>query len=246
MASIGLLAAGVAHDINNPIGFVTNNLEELHEYLSKFKTCIRNQSVLIQESASTDLLQKLQENHKSFGIDQIFDDFDTLIAESLEGTKRISDIVKNLRNFSRIDDADYKLSDINECLEDAIKITQHELRNKAQVNRELGNIPSIYCCPQQLNQVFMNILVNAAHAIDKRGEITIRTWEDSHWVYITITDTGCGIPNKVLPKIFEPFFTTKEIAKAKKMPQLKTIFRNLKYILCPELLRALEIRKTVR
>lgn len=213
MASIGLLAAGVAHDINNPIGFVTNNLEELREYISKLKVFIRTQRTLLSEGASTELLEKLEQNSEFLGIRQIFDDFDTLIAESLDGTARVSDIVKNLRNFSRVDDAEYMLADINECLESAIKITQHELRTKAQVHREFGNLPSIYCCPQQLDQAFMNLLVNAAHAIDKRGTVTIRTWSDTAWVHIEIADTGCGIPDEVIPRIFEPFFTTKEINK---------------------------------
>lgn len=213
MASIGLLAAGVAHDINNPIGFVTNNLEELREYLAKLKTFIRNQRELLKQDASTELLEALQKNSEAQGIHQIFDDFDTLIAESLEGTSRVSDIVKNLRNFSRVDDADYMLADVNECLESAIKITQHELRTKAQVQRDFGTIPRIYCCPQQLNQAFMNLLVNAAHAIETRGEVSICSWADTNWVYVAISDTGCGIPDEVLPKIFEPFFTTKEINK---------------------------------
>lgn len=213
MASIGLLAAGVAHDINNPIGFVTNNLEELHEYINKFKTCIITQRSLIQETASPELLKKLQENYKKLEIDRIFDDFDTIIAESLEGTGRISDIVKNLRNFSRVDDAEFMFADINECIKNALKITQHELKTKAVVQCELSNLAPVYCCPQQMNQAFMNLLVNAAHAIEKRGEVIIRTWSDPNWVYITIADSGCGIPDEILPKIFEPFFTTKEINK---------------------------------
>ncbi len=105
------------------------------------------------------------------------------------------------------------LADVNECLEGAIKITQHELRSKAVVQRDFGVIPRIYCCPQQLNQAFMNLLVNAAHAIESRGEVVIRSWADTHWVSISISDTGCGIPDEVLPRIFEPFFTTKEINK---------------------------------
>lgn len=213
MASIGLLAAGVAHDINNPIGFVTNNLEELRIYLVRLQAFIEEQQAIIQASAPPEELKKLHEDWNQLGIEYILDDFGALIAESLEGATRVSDIVKNLRNFSRVDDFAFKLADINECLESSIKITQHELRHKAQVHRQFGEIPKIFCCPQQLNQAFMNLLVNAAHAIDKRGEVTLKSWSDTDGVHISITDTGCGIPEKLLPKIFEPFFTTKEAGK---------------------------------
>ncbi|QOX79323.1 GHKL domain-containing protein [Trichlorobacter lovleyi] len=213
MASIGLLAAGVAHDINNPIGFVTNNLEELSIYLTRLQAFIEEQQAIIQATASPEELKKLHEDWNQLGIDYILDDFGALIAESLEGATRVSDIVKNLRNFSRVDDFAFKQADINECLENSIKITHHELRHKAQVHRQFGEIPKILCCPQQLNQAFMNLLVNAAHAIDKRGDVTLKSWSDADSVHISITDTGCGIPENLQPQIFEPFFTTKEAGK---------------------------------
>lgn len=213
MASIGLLAAGVAHDINNPIGFVSNNLEELRIYLTRLHDYIRNQDTIVQTCAPPDELEKLREDWNQLGIEYILDDFEALIAESLEGASRVSDIVKNLRSFSRVDDFSFKLADINECLESSIKITQHELRHKAQIHRQYGEIPAVFCCPQQLNQAFMNLLVNAAHAIDKRGDVTLRSWADTEYVYIAISDSGCGIPEHQLSKIFEPFYTTKEAGK---------------------------------
>ena len=213
MASIGLLAAGVAHDINNPIGFVTNNLEELQIYLTRLQTFIEEQQAIIQASAPPEELKKLHEDWNQLGIDYILDDFGSLIAESLEGTNRVSDIVKNLRSFSRVDDFAFKLADVNTCLESSIKITQHELRHKAQVHRQFGEIPKLFCCPQQLNQAFLNLLVNAAHAIDKHGDVTIKSWSDTEHIHISITDTGCGIPVDQQAKIFKPFFTTKEAGK---------------------------------
>jgi two-component system, NtrC family, sensor kinase len=213
MASIGLLAAGVAHDINNPIGFVTNNLEELQIYLSRLQTYIETQQTELQATASPESLQKLHKKWNELGIDYIFEDFGTLIAESLEGAARVGDIVKNLRSFSRVDDQEYKRADINECLESAIRITHHELRHKALVHRKFGTIPAIHCQAQQLNQAFMNILVNAAHALDKLGEVTVSTWSDTTDIFISIADTGCGIPDELQQQIFEPFFTTKEINK---------------------------------
>ncbi len=213
MASIGLLAAGVAHDINNPIGFVTNNLEELQIYLSRLQTYIVLQQTELHTAATPESLKKLHKKWNELGIDYIFEDFGTLIAESLEGAGRVSDIVKNLRSFSRVDDQEYKQANINECLESAIRITHHELRHKALVHRNFGAIPPLFCQAQQLNQVFMNLLINAAHAIDKRGEVAVSTWADEKTISIRISDTGCGIPEELQQRIFEPFFTTKEINK---------------------------------
>ncbi|MDK9716969.1 MAG: ATP-binding protein [Trichlorobacter sp.] len=213
MASIGLLAAGVAHDINNPIGFVTNNLEELQIYLSRLQTYIEAQQTELQSTASPESMKALHKKWNELGIDYILGDFGTLIAESLEGADRVGDIVKNLRSFSRIDDQEYKQANINECLESAIRITNHELRHKAVVHRKFGDIPTIHCQAQQLNQAFMNLLVNAAHALDKRGEVIVSTWSDTKNIYISIADTGCGIPDELQERIFEPFFTTKEINK---------------------------------
>jgi len=154
MASIGLLAAGVAHDINNPIGFVTNNLEELQIYLMRLQTYIELQQTELQTAATPESLKKLQKKWNELGIDYIFEDFGTLIAESLEGAGRVSDIVKNLRSFSRVDDQEYKRADINECLESAIRITHHELRHKALVHRNFGTIPPLFCQAQQLSGYF--------------------------------------------------------------------------------------------
>lgn len=213
MASIGLLSAGVAHDINNPIGFVSNNLEELRVYMSRLRHFLEAQQAVTQSCAGPEDLETLRRERQELAIDTIFEDFDTLIAESLDGAGRISSIVKNLRSFSRVDDVEYKLADLNECLESTINITHHELRYKALVHRQYGDIPQLCCCPQQLNQVFMNLLINAGHAIEKRGEITVRTWREEDAVLVSIADTGSGIPDELLPRIFEPFFTTKEVGK---------------------------------
>lgn len=213
MAGIGLLAAGVAHDINNPIGFVTNNLEELRVYMARLRRFLELQQEAARRCPDRQELDSLERERHELGIDLIFEDFDTLIAESLEGAGRVSGIVKNLRNFSRVDDVEYKFADINECLESTIAITHHELRHKALVHRRFGEIPKIRCCPQQLNQVFMNLLINAAHAIEKRGEVTVRTWAGDDAVFVSIADTGSGIAPDNLPRIFEPFFTTKEVGQ---------------------------------
>lgn len=211
MACIGLLAAGVAHDINNPIGFVTNNLEELRDYLERLRVFIEIQQQIAEKHAENGVLVSLANERQKLGIDYILEDFDTLVAESLDGAGRITDIVKNLRNFSRTDGVEYRLADINTCLDSTINITHHELRYKAQVERNFGTLPMVRCCPEQLNQVFMNLLINAAHAIEKQGKVTITTWAEEQFVFVEIADTGCGIPADLLSKIFEPFFTTKEV-----------------------------------
>ncbi|CAH2031782.1 ATP-binding protein [Trichlorobacter ammonificans] len=213
MASIGLLAAGVAHDINNPIGFVTNNLEELRVYMTRLQRFLELQQAVAGRCSDAQELEDLARERHELGVDLIFEDFDTLIAESLEGAGRVSSIVRNLRNFSRVDDVEYKRADINECLESTIAITHHELRHKALVHRRFGTIPKIRCYPQQLNQVFMNLLINAAHAIEKRGEVTVSTWAADDAVFISIADTGSGIAPENLSRIFEPFFTTKDVGQ---------------------------------
>lgn len=214
MASVGLLAAGVAHDINNPIGFVTSNLKELKEYMPKIRQVIALQDSLIKESGEDSLqYRRVQQTKEQLAFDELLGDLDVLVEESLEGTERVRKIVNNLRIFSRIDDTEYKAADINECLESTINITANELKYKAVVIREYGDLPPVTCYPQQLNQVFMNLLINAAHAIENRGEILVRTWAVNDAVMIRIADNGCGIPKEVLKNIFEPFFTTKEIGK---------------------------------
>jgi two-component system NtrC family sensor kinase len=138
----------------------------------------------------------------------IIDDFEPVIVEAPR-RDRVKRIVLNL-GFSRVDETDARLADIHECLESTIVIVGNELRHKAVVKKDYGEIPVLYCNPQQLNQVFMNLLINATHAIERWGEISIRTWSDEKSVSISIGDTGCGISPDNLPRIFEPFFTTKE------------------------------------
>lgn len=213
MACIGQLAAGVAHDINNPIGFVSSNLEELQEYIPKLKIFIESQERVLRESASARQLSDLSSEKKRLKLSQILDDLDVIIEESLEGAERISKTVRNLCSFSRIDDVATKPVNLNDCLESTLTITSPEWRYKAVVHRQYEEIPEIPGYPQQFNQVFMNLLINAAQAISDNGEITVRTWAEGGVVWVTIGDNGCGIAPEILPKIFEPFFTTKEVGK---------------------------------
>jgi two-component system, NtrC family, sensor kinase len=210
MACIGQLAAGVAHDINNPIGFIASNLNELAEYLPRLRRFLDLQSQALEGSGEQEMLEK---HRQELQLAYVLEDLDPLVKESLEGAERISKIVRNLSKFSRADEVEYELADIHECLESTINITANEWRYKATVKREYGVIPRTRCYPQQLNQVFMNLLINAAQAIVERGEVRVRTWAESTAIFIAIADSGCGIPQQNLKKIFEPFFTTKEVGK---------------------------------
>ncbi len=214
MASIGQLAAGVAHEINNPVGFVTSNLGTLNKYSLRLAEYIEAMSNAFNDNPSSEkTAQTLNSLRKKLKIDYVIEDSLELIKESLDGVERVKKIVQNLKSFSRIDQSDCIMADINQCLEDTLNIVWNELKYKTTVHKEYGELPLTKCYPQQLNQVFMNLLVNASHAIDKKGEIGIKTWSDDNNIYAVITDTGCGIPEENLNRIFEPFFTTKEVGK---------------------------------
>jgi len=210
MASIGQLAAGVAHEINNPMGFITSNLGTLQKYVDKFIEYIDIQTEVL---ASLQAEDQVQEAKKKLKLDFIFEDTNDLLQESLAGVKRVTEIVQNLKSFSHVDEEKILQTDINECIENTLKILSNELKYKATVHKDYGNIPPTFCNAQGLNQVFMNILVNAGHAIETKGDITIQTSEEDGKIKVVITDTGSGIPEDTLEHIFEPFFTTKEIGK---------------------------------
>ena len=224
MAAIGLLIAGIAHEINTPLNYVSNNLFVLTEYLQNIRemdsvyhqlaaqisnrTCDAPNSSDIQR-----LMAEMQERESHLGIPHIIEDIPGLIRESCEGLDRISKIVQDLRNFSHPGEDIVKLADINKNLDSTLDMVRNEFKNKATIIKDYGKLPQVNCYPQQLSQVFMNLLVNAAHAIEKQGEIRIITREIDDYVEISIIDTGQGIPEKNLSRIFDPFFTTKEIGK---------------------------------
>ena len=219
MASIGQLAAGVAHEINNPVGFVMSNLNSLKKYTEKLLAFIRNQGEALSTitgltpEGQQALAESLAADRKALKIDYIAADALNLIDESLEGTDRVKNIVQNLKNFSRIDVAENKPTDLNKAIESTLQIVWNELKYKATVIREYGEIPITLCNIGELNQVFTNLLINAGQAIREKGEITIRTWSEGDNIYLAFVDTGCGIPPEISSRIFEPFFTTKEVGK---------------------------------
>ncbi|MBI5741108.1 MAG: PAS domain S-box protein [Nitrospirae bacterium] len=213
MASIGQLAAGVAHEINNPMGFISSNLGTLGKYMSRLTEFIGAQSEMMGSLHSAEASGKLAELRKGLKIDYILSDLEQLIKESLDGADRVKKIVQNLKSFSRVDEAEYKYADINECIESTLNIVWNELKYKATVTKEYGALPHTKCYPLQLNQVFVNLLINASQAIEKQGEIKIKTCNGDGSIKVSISDTGAGIAEDKIGRIFEPFYTTKEVGK---------------------------------
>ena len=219
MASIGQLAAGVAHEINNPIGFIHSNLSVLEDYITDLMQFFEKYKELKAAIANGDkagvaaFLRELIRIEKKIDLNFILNDFEKIVRESMDGAERVKVIVQDLKDFSHIDQAEVKYFNVNEGIESTLNIVWNEIKYKAKVIKEYGQIPEIRCFPMQLNQVFMNLLVNAAQAIDKDGIIRIKTFATDTHVVVEISDNGCGIPEEIRSKIFDPFFTTKEVGK---------------------------------
>jgi len=213
MASVGQLAAGVAHEINNPMGFISSNLSSLAKYINKLRSFEATLVELTGTSGNAVLVDEIAKVKKSMKIDFVLEDMESLLAESLDGAERVRRIVQDLKSFSHVDEAEWKPININDNLDSTLNMVRNEIKYVAEVVKEYGDLPLVTCRPQQLNQVFMNLLVNAAHAIEGHGTITVRTWQEGESVCVSITDTGKGIAPEHLNRIFEPFFTTKEVGK---------------------------------
>jgi len=214
MASVGQLAAGVAHEINNPIGFVNSNLGSLKGQVENMLSVLSAyEEVEKALTGQPDLLTSLQQAKIAADLDFLRDDILDLINESLDGVQRVKTIVENLRDFSRVDASEWHHANLEKGLESTLNIVWNEIKYKAEVKKEYAGLPEIECIAAQINQVFMNLLVNAAHAIEERGTITLRTGFDEREVWVEVEDTGCGIRPENLKRVFEPFFTTKPVGK---------------------------------
>ncbi|HLC27054.1 MAG TPA: ATP-binding protein, partial [bacterium] len=219
LASIGQLAAGVAHELNNPIAFVKSNLGTLREYVNELTGIMRKCQEAMdyqkdgdKETCSRFIGEALHLAEES-DLENILSDLSRIVEESREGAERVAKIVLDLKNFARADEAELKYADINQGIVSTLNIVWNELKYKATVTKELGELPEIECYPMQLNQVFMNLLVNAAQAIPEKGEIRIKTYVRDDEVVVEVSDTGIGISQEHLNRLFEPFFTTKPVGK---------------------------------
>ncbi|WP_341319234.1 histidine kinase [Paraburkholderia sp. IMGN_8] len=212
LASIGQLAAGVAHEINNPMGFVNANLNTLRSWVQRLIQVVSAHESLVGR-LDPDARAPFVAAWKEADIDYVRDDNLTLVDESIDGAVRVRRIVQGLRDFSRPGSDEWSIVDVHAGLESTLNVVHNEIKYKAQVVREYGPLPDVECLPPQLNQVFMNLLLNAAQAIPERGVITIRTKSDDETVSIAISDTGVGMSADVASRIFDPFFTTKPVGQ---------------------------------
>jgi two-component system, NtrC family, sensor kinase len=213
MASIGSLAAGIAHEINNPMGFISSNLRTLYTYFSKAKDMLSYYRSVA--SSVPEHVKKTQEKWQQLKLDFVLEDSDSLINESLSGAERITVIVKNLRAVSHIDDPETGILDINSEIDSIIILLTHEIPPGTKFIKNYSIIPGFHCRLALLSQAFLNILLNTLQCRQEGLEVTITTTSDEEAIFITIADNGPGIPENLRTRIFEPFFTTKDVGKGK-------------------------------
>lgn len=210
LVSIGQLAAGVAHEINNPIAFIKSNTETLHQYIKTYRNLFDHlNTVFSQLDLTTQAHWKNLVEQKNFEF--IMADSEEIIKESLEGLDRVGAIVSDLKSFSHTDEAEIQEADIHHCIDVTLKMIWNELKYNCLIIKDYGEIPFLHCYPRQLNQVFMNLLVNASQAITHQGEIKITTRCIDEAIHISIKDSGEGINPENIEKLYDPFFTTKPI-----------------------------------
>lgn len=203
LASIGQLAAGVAHEINNPIGFIRSNLGTAQQYVARLGR--------LEPVMKTGNMAQFQSAWKEADMEFLLEDFTALLGESIDGADRVAKIVADLKGFSSVDQAEEEIVDLNDNLRFASNVLVGQLKDKAELELELGVLPKTLCLPGHLNQVFLNLLLNAAQAIADQGRITVQSDAAGNEIRIRISDNGCGIPAGNLDRIFDPFFTTREV-----------------------------------
>ncbi len=213
MASVGRLAAGVAHEINNPVGFVHSNLGAMGNYAHSLLGLIDAYQAAESAIASEPVRASLAAARNRVDLPFLREDLGQLLRESSDGLERVSRIVRHLKDFSQVDQAEMHETDLNADLEDSLQMAWHELKDRVEVTRDYGDLPPVRCATAQINQALFNLILNAAQAIAGRGNLTLRTRAGDGWATIDIVDSGCGIGPEILPRIFDPFFTTQPVGK---------------------------------
>lgn len=217
MASLGQLTAGIAHEINNPINFITSNIQPLRRNISEIVEVMQEYRALTPDTAA-EKLKALKERERKLGISDSIEELDEIIGSISEGSNRTAEIVRGLRNFSRLDEDDLKESDLHEGLRNTLALLAPQHRDKVNIRFELGEIPHVECFPGKVNQVFMNILTNAIQATQARPdgatpEVVVSTSSTHDHVTVTIADNGIGMGEEVKARMFDPFFTTKAVGE---------------------------------
>ena len=212
MASLGQLVAGIAHEINNPVNFISAGVESLSTNLEEIRQVLEIYHKITADNVEGKL-QEIEELKSKVEYKEAIREINKLIDSIKNGTKRTTEIVRGLRTFSRLDEDILKMADLHEGLDSTLILLHNRYKNKIEIIKNYGELPLIECYPGQINQVFMNILSNAVDAIDEKGTITITTLKKGDQVSISIMDSGYGIPESLMEKIFDPFFTTKEVGK---------------------------------
>lgn len=219
LASVGQLAAGVAHEINNPVGYIMSNLGTLQRYVATYQRILQHYeslSATLGEDARVKVKQQLEQIAQvqaDEDLEFIQDDIADLLSDSIQGTQQVKDIVQGLKSFSRVDAPELQLVDLNDCINSTLKMVNNELKYTCKVHTDLQALPEIRCNPGQINQVLMNLLVNASQAIDKSGAITVSSAVEGDEIVMRVADTGVGIAATDLANIFTPFFTTKPVGE---------------------------------
>ncbi len=211
MASLGQLAAGVAHELNNPAGFIYGNMDMLQSEIAGLQELL---SAYDQIELSPVAASQIQSIKDRLGYDKLIEDLQSIVVDCLEGAERIRDVVQNLRLFSRLDESELQQAELHEGIDSTIRLlSQYYSSGRITLRRDYGELPLVSCYAAQLNQVWMNLLANAAQAISGNGEVYIMTWLENNRAHIAVRDSGCGIALETQARVFDPFFTTKPVGE---------------------------------
>ena len=221
MSSLGQLVAGISHEINTPLLYLRSNADLIQERLDQLSEFLGGLRVTLDKAKGPERdqqafiggLKTIDKQLQDDGLGDDVEDCRALINDSIEGLEQLSEMALSLKDFSRLDRAPVAKYHVNDGLDRTLLIAKNALKHKVRIIKQYGEVDEITCSPSQINQVFLNLITNAAQALDDQGDIAISTTQDEHSVRVTIADNGCGIPEDILEKIRDPFFTTKQVGE---------------------------------